>query len=1672
MKFRLLLVALVVFVLNSSSSYGQLLQWNTFGNTGTETTEPSVANDANVAPANLTFGAGVSAVGNANRFGGNNWFDTGDTNPTLLAESITGNDYIEFTVTPNSGFSFTPTSFVFNWDKSGTGPQNVALRSSVDGYTTNLGVVVPTAGITIANTITISGLTNITTATTFRLYGYGGTGATGTGGFDQSGTAPGVVNVVLNGTTTSTGPCSDPGNSDTALVVTNRTTNGLDIAWTESVSATGSLVVIRPTASAGVLPTDNTAYTANTVWASAGQINTNNRVMYNGLGSSVTGITGLTAGTQYTITIYAYNTGSGSTICYRELTPLTTTFYTLATEPIGHPATFTCSGATLTTINLNYTAANTAGVVGSGYIILYRAGAAPTGLPVDGTFYTAGSLIGDSTVYSYTTAGNTAVTLTGLNPGTTYHFLLVPYSIASAANATLNYRTAATIRTTNCTTLSLSALSDIVPVLSSEAVTIPSTVNGVTIATATDGVQVWQITVRDGGGVADSDSNPTILNAFTIAQAAGNAVTSWSDAIFSIGLFDGSTFIANGVVSANQIVFSGLTVSVADNTSRTLSLRLSLNCPLGAGAVDGDDFGFSISNANTTFSPTGSGKSAFLAATSANGSNVISVVATKLVFFTQPITTGIDLAMLPVVVRAYDACNNLDINFTGTVSLTSTGTMTAVTPVAAVGGIATFSGIVHTVLGTNLTLTASSSFTPIVSTNFNIIDVTVFNTGELLFVGYDGQESGAGASDEYLIATMVDIKPGTQFSIVNSRYEAGAAANVRTDKWGGGGDVASEAPYTTLITYNGATNIPAGSVLVIITDNSANWFGSVDVITGTTTTSRTADFTGSLVFGTTFNPNISTSDSDQLYLIQGSFISDGSIDANEANYILSGKLLHGLTNRAAWVPLTNPCNGDATGGNTRESRLPAPLTCFNVESVSGSGISAFYENDKEHGLASIRQIITAVGNVPANWTLGTGRYTIDATSSLTTRAGKTFQIGPSNPSGSWVGDFDTNWFNCANWEGLKVPDATTDVVLDGSSVNDAVVEATAVYADDYANVASCNNLTITTRKVQVEASVNNILEVNGDLTISGSGALDMDEGNSSNDDGIIKLSGDWINNVGAAAFSEGNGTVEFVGTTPQVISSVAVEGTETFHHVILDNDFDTAVSNDLIATGDLTVRTGRDVTIDSAGYIKAYQQLNHSGTLTIESSGQLIQVDETDTNIGTYNNTTFVVKRDYTAKDIDYVYWSAPTKLFTVASLPTGFHYVWDPTYANANATQGNWIAPPTAQMQIGNGYIARTFNGSASAITLTFDFFGQPNNGLITSVNVSRGSYFGDGITTGLPYDAEPANPNNVNTTRWDDNWNLVGNPYPSPLNAKAFLDANTNLEGFVNIWTHDTEPTILNDPFYADFGYNYDATDYITHNGTATISGPGGFDGNIASGQGFFVLMEDGAALTQPIVFNNAMRSDLLNNLVYDNSDFFRNAETTQNTQAEEKHRIWLDIVAPQGQVSRAVVGYVTDATNNKDRLYDAVTNAAGLKLYSFTEDHELQEFCIQGRALPFVNTDRVRLGFNATTVGSHTIAIATIDGLFLNDQTIYLEDKFLNIIHNLKTSPYTFTTDKGRFDNRFVLRYTDSAALGIDDFDTLSNSVVVASNNGQLTIKSYLQTLETPDLHPPVSQVLAQQ
>ena len=344
--------------------------------------------------------------------------------------------------------------------------------------------------------------------------------------------------------------------------------------------------------------------------------------------------------------------------------------------------------------------------------------------------------------------------------------------------------------------------------------------------------------------------------------------------------------------------------------------------------------------------------------------------------------------------------------------------------------------------------------------------------------------------------------------------------------------------------------------------------------------------------------------------------------------------------------------------------------------------------------------------------------------------------------------------------------------------------------------------------------------------------------------------------------------------------------------------------------------------------------------------------------------------------------------------------------------------------MEVGKGYISRVVSSS----DFTVNFSGVPNNGIYTKT------------ITGT------ANPNA------DDNyWNLIGNPYPSPINAAAFLSSNSaSIEGSLQIWTHDTAIGSYSNPYYQDFSYNYDPTDYITVNGMTSV--PAGFNGYIAAGQGFFVK---GKTSSGTVTFNNLLRYK--NGFAaYNNGQFYKTSG-----EEIEKSLIWLSLLNTINKTSASIaVGYVEDATLDKDDLYDTPIFAENeFELFSIINDSD-KKYIIQGRPAPFEDTDVIPLGFKVAIDGNYTIAIDKTLGVFESDQDIFLEDKYLNVVHDLKLAPYSFIADKGSFNNRFNLKYTNTA-LGVNDFKTVNAVAFIANNKLTLSTVEAIKSFAVYDI-----------
>lgn len=150
--------------------FGQSIWTNPINGSNPSADNPFTAGqtvNANLTVSGIGRGSGITANAGGDRYNATGWSLT----------SLDLNDYFYFTLTPNSGFQINLVSFVYNGQRSGTGPNNFVFRSSLDNYSANIGS--PTAtGVTID--LTGSQFQNVAGSITFRFYGYGGTAAAGT----------------------------------------------------------------------------------------------------------------------------------------------------------------------------------------------------------------------------------------------------------------------------------------------------------------------------------------------------------------------------------------------------------------------------------------------------------------------------------------------------------------------------------------------------------------------------------------------------------------------------------------------------------------------------------------------------------------------------------------------------------------------------------------------------------------------------------------------------------------------------------------------------------------------------------------------------------------------------------------------------------------------------------------------------------------------------------------------------------------------------------------------------------------------------------------------------------------------------------------------------------------------------------------------------------------------------------------------------------------------------------------------------------------------------------------------------------------------------------------------------------------------------------------------------
>lgn len=293
-----------------------------------------------------------------------------------------------------------------------------------------------------------------------------------------------------------------PSAQPTALVFSNRTTTAINVAFTAAAGPPGGYLVIRKKDAAPTeTPVDGTTYTAGAALGTSTVIK---------IGSSLSvNDTGLTGGSQYFYAVFSYN-GSGATSKFLTTSPLTGSTFTLAAEPTQQPTALVFSNLDGATLTGSFTAAASA----TKYLVIRKAGSAPTGVPTDGTIYAIGDAIGDGTV-AYLGDPPT-FNDTGLTPETGYYYAVFS---ANGNGPAINYLVTTPLQGNTNT---LAALPDAPTALKFTNVAPTSyTVSYTAPAAAPAGYVVLR---KSGTNLTGA---PTDGNAYTLGATVGDAVVAY-----------------------------------------------------------------------------------------------------------------------------------------------------------------------------------------------------------------------------------------------------------------------------------------------------------------------------------------------------------------------------------------------------------------------------------------------------------------------------------------------------------------------------------------------------------------------------------------------------------------------------------------------------------------------------------------------------------------------------------------------------------------------------------------------------------------------------------------------------------------------------------------------------------------------------------------------------------------------------------------------------------------------------------------------------------------------------------------------------------------------------------------------------------------------------------------
>ncbi|MCG9793074.1 choice-of-anchor D domain-containing protein [Flavobacterium algicola] len=466
---------------------------------------------------------------------------------------------------------------------------------------------------------------------------------------------------------------------------------------------------------------------------------------------------------------------------------------------------------------------------------------------------------------------------------------------------------------------------------------------------------------------------------------------------------------------------------------------------------------------------------------------------------------------------------------------------------------------------------------------------------------------------------------------------------------------------------------------------------------------------------------------------------------------------------------------------------------------------------------------------------------------------------------------------------------------------------------------------------------------------------------------------------------------------------------------------------DLVGKSQLVQTTESDLDVASTGFIERDQQ----------GQGNLYNYNYWASPVGrintTENNTDHSISevlRDGTTtipKTINWVdgYDGAASSPISIARY---WLYKFD-NYANAYA---NWSQIlETGTVRAGQGFTMKGNQGPGTSQNYTF--VGKPNNGTISTNTVGASQLL------------------------------LTGNPYPSALDSKEFINDNlASIDGTIYFWEHYTTN---NTHILRDYQGGYavlnltggtptssSLTTLISGNGTTAKDAPNRY---IPVGQGFFVYGKTDA--TGDLTFKNSQRgfqreNDSLSNYTFKQSAAGKTIILVENPNdsiidTDKYKKVRLGYTSAVNFHRQVLLGFMNEkASNNFDNGYDAYLLDAFPNDMSFNNNGT--KLVIQGEGF-FDPAVKIPLAVKADQTGTVSFNIDSLEN-FDNTDNFYIYDKENDSYNDIKEVAYKVSIEPGEYLDRFALTFKDLNKILKDDFplDSKEASITVThlqdSNN----------------------------